>query len=1451
MSDPRHAPEPDRAARRPRSGPTRGSGDTPPPVAGWELADAVYLAAWREARSPGGVHPADTAPTAPVPAERPPESASADPGRPGTAFPALPDRQGLVRALRPFHLRLPDPHWPRFDPETTARDHAQNLLTAAETPGTRGHGPVPLVPRSTPDTRPGVRLTVLADESVSMLFQQQVVKDLVGLLRSSGAFRSVRLRRFESDTATPARVVVHGPDDDTAPDQGALRVAVVLSDGVGQGWATGSVQSWLGGLARRLPVGVVHLLAPRQWRRTGIRPEPMEVTASAASRAPANRHYSARPFQWPEELPLPETGAAPPESSLVLPVLPLRAEAIRTWAEFVMGRRAGRTLNVSALRVVPDDAAANAVAPERGTGTDTPVEAVRRFHHNSSAAAFQLAVDLAAVPLTGPAIDTVCRWGSGRSPVPELTEILFSGLVRAVDSATATPARRIEWEYRTGIRRTLLSLGGRRSRIRSVLALLASSFADADPWFRVLGQILVGDDVRLPELDETSLRLADDTLPALECIGLTSGYRELVRSVSGRTLPGGEVVYQGRHSVHLDRAYGAEATARRPGVAVGGRSGEAARAPHLSNTSPTPTAESTTTSQGAASMPGNPSDSTGSRRTRRFGSAATAWGSIPPRNPMFTGRGELLTSLRGQLVANSEQGRMVPSVLNGMPGIGKTQLATEYLYRYSEDYDLIWWVRANQANQIHEAYALLAQELGVFQPGSSISSMVHTVREALRRGEPYARWLLVFDDAQKPEDVAPYLPVGGDGHIVITSRNMVWAARGYHATLTVDVFSRQESIDLLRKCGPEDLTDSEADELADVLDDLPIALRQAAAWMNETATPASEYLAQFREKRSEVLPTLSPADPDYPVTVVTAWNVSLDKLATTNPAALQLLQVCSFFSTAPIPRYLFAYARDIPAPPALSEALGNPTKLGRAFGEISRYGLAQINHRTHTLQLHLLVQRALRFSLSEEERRYLRHCAHMLLAKSDPHDTSPEARSRYAQLLPHIWASEAWECDDPWVRELVIQQIYVTDLRGEYDDARKLAKTALAAWRTRLGATAPETLRAELRLVRVLRNLGEHRRAYELCERVLNILTERHGPDAGETLEASNEFIRDLRFAGRFRESTELARTVYDKYRRLLGPDDPETLEATHRYAYALLLSGDHRRAAELFWEAYQNKEMILGPNEPTTLASVDGYADALIEAGDYTEALRLQRENTERVRELFGLRHQGTLSNMGSLSAMLRRAGHLDEAVSLSETVWREASNRFGAESRVALYAASNYATSLRTVNRYREALELAEEACRRYADLLGEDHPHVAAANVNRAVTLRVLGRAAEARAIDEQALRVLTERLGEEHTSTLACAVNLASDLFALGDVSGALRRDSEVLERCRGMLTDRHPLTLLARRNLVLDRRGAGEDVAEELAVVEQLYVEIMGDQHPATLSVRQGIRGNADVYLGPL
>ncbi|MEV4897189.1 FxSxx-COOH system tetratricopeptide repeat protein, partial [Nonomuraea sp. NPDC055795] len=219
------------------------------------------------------------------------------------------------------------------------------------------------------------------------------------------------------------------------------------------------------------------------------------------------------------------------------------------------------------------------------------------------------------------------------------------------------------------------------------------------------------------------------------------------------------------------------------------------------------------------------------------------WGRIPPRNKDFTGREQLLEQLYHGI--NGRATAVLPTALHGLGGVGKTQIATEYAHRYKSDYDVVWWIPSDQAMLIPSSIARLAPYLGLPKANEiGVAEAAEAVVEALRKGEPYGQWLLVFDNAHDPESIMNFMP-DGPGGVLITSRNFAWAS--VVDTLTVDVFSREESRLFLDRRVPG-IGGNEADALAEALGDLPLALDQAGALQSETGMPVREYLTLLRDQ---------------------------------------------------------------------------------------------------------------------------------------------------------------------------------------------------------------------------------------------------------------------------------------------------------------------------------------------------------------------------------------------------------------------------------------------------------------------------------------------------------------------------------------------------------------------------------------------------------------------------
>ena len=383
------------------------------------------------------------------------------------------------------------------------------------------------------------------------------------------------------------------------------------------------------------------------------------------------------------------------------------------------------------------------------------------------------------------------------------------------------------------------------------------------------------------------------------------------------------------------------------------------------------------------------------------GSVLRVW-TIPARNPGFTGRDDLLAAVRQRLEAGD---RAVVQALQGMGGVGKTQLAIEYAHRFADSYEVAWWIDAEQAGLIGDQFAALGAALGCVQAGAGTETVRAAVLADLRQR---GRWLLVFDNAENPADIAGWLP-GGGGHVLITSRERAWAEIA--APVGVDVLARAESVAILRD-RVAGLGTSDAGRLAAELGDLPLAVAQAAGFMAETGMSAAVYLGLLRTRAGKVLD--QPAPGSYPRSLAAATRLAADRLDGEDPAAAQLASLCAFLAPEPVPEDLFTGAPG-ELPGELAARVADPLAWAQTLARLARQSLARIDQRG--LVLHRLTQAILRDRLTGEQAAATRARTEAILAAADPGDAgNPVTWLRWAQLTPHLLAADPVGTGSPGLR---------------------------------------------------------------------------------------------------------------------------------------------------------------------------------------------------------------------------------------------------------------------------------------------------------------------------------------------------------------------------------------------------------------------------------------------------
>lgn len=1280
------------------------------------------------------------------------------------------------------------------------------------------------LPVTVPEQTRWLDLVLVVDSGPSMALWQPTVQAFADLLRQLGVFRTIQHRIVD----THDEPCLRGGTEGTPPrspaellDTSGRRVILLLTDGISAGWRHNRLSPLLAQWASSMPVAVVHLLPQRLWSRSGIRLRRAKVV-SPRPLAPNRRLHLELADAWQE----PDPTAAHAPDAVPVPVLELAPRWFASWVRLITTSKRQPTDMVVMLTgpTSGEPDAADFDDDELDVAdydVPTPKQRVLAFVGRASPLSYRLATLLAAVPVSLAVARVVQEEMVPESGPGHLAEVFTSGLLEPLGADAPNSWLTASFEFPDPVRQLLLS-SARRSETGRVIQIVADRFAEAG-----VSRMAIAS----PDTAPYPTFLLTPTTEQRRRIAVELA---VMRALSGP------------YVARADRLTEAMTRAAQPGpVPIANGDSELALPAHTAQEPPDGSAASTVNADHQDDGPTPLAQPDGTSND------APAFWDPPPRNSNFTGREEFLAEMSRRLVEGGTTA-VLPEVLHGMGGIGKTQVAIEYIYRHMADHDLIWWIPATQTAQIRASLTDLARKLRL--PGSTETlTAVPAVREALRTGTPFRRWLLVFDSAESPEAVSPFFPDGGPGTILVTSRNPGWSAVA--RTLELSVFTREESKNLLCRRGP-DIADADADALADKLGDLPLAIAQAAAWRTETGLPVDEYIRLFDEKLAEIMATSVPTDSpsDYEVSLTAAWTVSFDELQSRNPAASQLLQVCAFCAAEPIPRSLFVGVRGLSIAKELDAALNAPNQIGRVLRDINRYGLAKVDHRNRTLLLHRLVQSVLQDRMSPEHAVKMRHGVHQLLANLDPNAPTESAQwPRYRAILPHAYASEVIACDDQWVRELVLNLVTFLYQRGDQEEAARLARQVTESWQTRFDEHDPQLLQAWGRLALYLWNLGRYAEAAAINDHTLELHRRSSGEDSEEALLAERRVAVDRRAKGDFNGALTLNENVYRKARNLFGEDDLVTLNAAHDLGVIRRLLGLYREALELDQSMYPRQVEIRGPDAPQTLDVLGGMILDRLALGHYRWAKDEQKLLAERAARLFGPDTATTLQRRHHLAMAMRLAGDYAGAMAESGQALERYRLRYGDLHPLTLACANDHSINLRNSGELMAARELGEQIVERYRQALGERHPHTLSSAVSLAVTLRLLGEVAAAHRLDEHSLEQFRVLFGWVQPHTLITAINLASDLAALGRVTEAVERGWTAADWAPQVLGIEHPTTLAATMNLASDLRALGRmrDAEALRADAMARYRHSLGPDHPVVLAAERGTRFNSDIELLPL
>jgi tetratricopeptide (TPR) repeat protein len=662
------------------------------------------------------------------------------------------------------------------------------------------------------------------------------------------------------------------------------------------------------------------------------------------------------------------------------------------------------------------------------------------------------------------------------------------------------------------------------------------------------------------------------------------------------------------------------------------------------------------------------------------------------RNRNYQDREPSVDDLRKAL---REEGAAIVQAVHGQGGVGKTQLASEYVYCTAidgTDYDVAWWLDCGLTDNdrspnptgeppaLAAGFVALAAKLPLpdkVRNADDPQVIIDAVRGWLEMNDG---WLLVFDNVVEEAHLRPYLPKASRGHVIITSRSSHWSSAV--AALPVSPFEPDMARDfLLKLSGSQDAAAAEA--LAEELGCLPLALAQAGHYVRETHGSLSRYLKDFQANRLKALQRKSSLDA-YEQTIYDTFDLSIRAVQQKSKAAVSLMSLCSFFARRDIPLSLLE-ADPTVLPKSLRPTVRDSDKLNDALRTLKQFGLIDIQNEA--LSLHTLIHFIARERLNKQQTRRWIEASVRLLAAALPENVATDLSTWpiFECLSPHAMA--AVDHADPQGAQEA-DMVAQAGSKGVQEGSKGAQDGASAA---QDGASAAQEGSSGLQ-GSIRASQGEASTAQEGSELVQEAT---NGAD-GQRLSGSE------------------AAEVTAVQPRGIAPD--ATGRLCNEMGLYRKLRAQFSQAEPLYHRALEIDEQSLGPQHPTVATDLNNLAQLLQATNRLEQAEPLYRRALAINEDAYPADHPAVALSCLCVGYLLKATNRLEQAEPL-----------------------------------YRRALEIWEES-------LGEDHPQVAAGLNNLALLLQATNRLDQAEPLMRRALEIFQASLGDEHPNTQTVAGNL---------------------------------------------------------------------------------------------
>ena len=750
------------------------------------------------------------------------------------------------------------------------------------------------------------------------------------------------------------------------------------------------------------------------------------------------------------------------------------------------------------------------------------------------------------------------------------------------------------------------------------------------------------------------------------------------------------------------------------------------------------------------------------------------------RNSLFTGREEVLLLLRERLTSTASPAFTQVQALCGLGGIGKTQIATEYIYRYCDRYQQIFWVNAATAHTLIADFVSIARHLDLpTNIEGDHSLLIYAVKHWLQEHD---QWLLILDNANSLDLIYDFLPGRYRGHIILTTQTQALGSFAQSIELGALDIADARMLLLLRAkiiapeskqehLTPED--DVSVREIVARLDGFPLALDQAGAYIEETGCSPTNYLAQLQQKELALLQRRGTTSREHPASLVTTWSLSFEMVEQCDQIAANLLRFCAFLAPDAIPQELIT-ADDIPVAAQLnSYANAFSSHFDEAVAILRRFSLVRRNPHEKTIALHRLVQVVLKGQMEYSlQRLWAERAIQVVNAVFPSHDEPAWSEGR--RYLPHVHVCMAH------LRDYALNSLEAPGLffragrwlheHAQFKEAEMFYLCACGLQEQQGEAGYPNLAKTLDFLARLYLDLGMYQQATPFAQRALALKKEVFGAE-------DTEIAATLYLLGRLSHahvSYAEAEAFYQEAlllnKRGFGPESPETATILHALAWLYHDQKYYSQAEQLYQQALSIRQRRLGKSHASIAITLHQLAWLSQQQKHYTQAESLYQQALMMKEQVFGPKHPSTAITLHYFA----RSRHDQRCYQRAEELYQRAltirEQALGPEHPFTAETLHYLARLSHDQQHYQRAEELYQRALTIREQAYGPDHFITAITLHHLARLYEALGQYTKADHFYQRALAIRERSPGPGHFSTVIVAQEYAGFLRMLRQVDG---------------------------------------------------------------------------------